>query len=304
MKRGIAIVRYTLLAVFLTACQPAERQPAVEFEITSIEASVSSRGVAVPVTFVHPLAAGHEKFPLVVLVHGHGGTRNEAGGFTQVAARLAELGIASIRMDFPGCGDSVESFANNNLGNMLQDIESSRDFALSQANIDSERVGMLGFSMGGRLALMTAASDNSYKVLVTWAPGASNGAGSMVEFVGGQDAYDRMKLRAASEGFVPFTTSWGQQQELGLQFFTDLEDSRPLEAAGKVTGPLLVLYGDRDQVVLPAVSESVIAAATNSSDVQRHVIEGADHGLGLFSDEVHYTEEAVSTTVSFFAGHL
>ena len=62
--------------------------------------------------------------------------------------------------------------------------------------------------------------------------------------------------------------------------------------------------GDEDDVVLPSVSEAVITAATSSSEVVRHVIEGADHGLGLFTDEPDYTEEAVETTVSFFASRL
>ena len=304
MKRHIAFCLLALGFIVLTGCQPATQSSADSYAFASTESTVSSRDVAVPVTYVYPVATDGEKFPLVVLVHGHGGTRDEAGGFTRVAEGLAALGIASIRMDFPGCGDSVESFANNNLSNMRQDIEASRDYALSQANIDRERIGILGFSMGGRLAFMTAASDRSYKVMVTWAPGASNGAGSMVEFVGGSAAYDAMKAQAASDGFVPFTTSWGQEQKLGLQFFTDLEESRPLEAVSQFAGALLVLYGDQDDVVLPSVSEAVIAAAMNSREVLRHVIEGADHGLGLFTDEHAYSEEAVNTTVNFFASRL
>ena len=300
MKRLSTHFLIALSTVSLAACQPATQG----YEFASIETTVSSRSVSVPVTFVHPLAMGNEQFPMVVLAHGHGGARNEAGGFTRVAEGLAALGIASIRMDFPGCGDSVESFANNNLSNMLADIEASRDFALSQPNIDQQRIGIHGYSMGGRLAFMTTSRDKSYKVMTTWAPGASNGAGSMVEFVGGPDAYAAMKAQAASEGFFPFPTPWGQDLKLGLQFFIDLEESRPLEAVSKFEGPLLVLYGDEDDVVLPAVSEAVIAAATNSREVVRHVIEGADHGLGIFSDEPVYTDEAVSTTVEFFGARL
>jgi len=300
MKRRYANILILLSVLILAACYA---DPAA-YQFASIETTVSSRGVAVPATYVHPLAQGDEKFPLVVLVHGHGGTRNEAGGFTSVAEGLAARGIASIRMDFPGCGDSVESFVNNNLTNMLTDIRASRDYALTQPNTDRERVGIHGFSMGGRLAFMMTAADPTYKVMTTWAPGASNGAGSMVEFVGGPEAYEAMKVQAANEGFAPFTTSWGQEQELGLRFFADLEQSRPLEAVSKFTGPLLVLYGDQDNVVLPSVAESVIAAATNSLEVVRHVIEGADHGLGLFTDEPEYSEEAINTTIDFFATRL
>lgn len=300
MKRRFAKVLIPLSVLILAACHA---DPAA-YQFASIETTVSSRGVAVPATYVHPLAQGDEKFPLVVLVHGHGGTRNEAGGFTSVAEGLAARGIASIRMDFPGCGDSVESFVNNNLTNMLTDIRASRDYALTQPNIDRERVGIHGFSMGGRLAFMTTAADPTYKVMTTWAPGALNGAGSMVEYVGGPEAYEAMKVQAANEGFAPFTTSWGQEQELGLRFFADLERSRPLEAVSRFAGPLLVLYGDQDNVVLPGVAESVIAAATNSKEVVRHVIEGADHGLGLFTDEPEYSEEAINTTIGFFATRL
>lgn len=300
MRRQHQFFLILLSTLLLAACGP----DGPRYEFSAVDTTVSSRGVAVPATFVHPVADGDEEFPLVVLAHGHGGTRNEAGGFTSIAEELATRGIASIRMDFPGCGDSVESFANNNLTNMLTDIRASRDYALSQPNIDRERVGIHGFSMGGRLALMATAADPTYKVMGTWAPGASNGAGSMVEFVGGAAAYEAMKAQARSDGFVPFTTSWGQDQQLGLRFFVDLEQSRPLEAASQFRGPLLVLYGDEDDVVLPSVSESVITAATSSSEVVRHVIDGADHGLGLFTDEPGYTEEAVDTTVSFFASRL
>lgn len=288
-------------SLVLFACN-AER--AATYDFRSIDTTVSSRGVAVPVTYVHPLVATGESYPLVVMAHGHGGTRNEAGGYTRVAEGLAARGIASIRMDFPGCGDSTESFANNNLSSMLLDMQASRDYALARPQIDKDRLGLLGYSMGGRLALLHSAADGGYKAVATWAPAGQKGAGSMVIFLGGQAAYDEIKSIAANEGSAPFTTIWGQEQKLGLQFFTDMEESKPLEAAGKITVPLLVLYGDLDEVVLPGVSESIIAAATNSPEVVRHIVAGADHGLGLYSNEPLLSEEAVQNTVEFLSQRL
>ena len=119
---------------------------------------IESRGVDIPVTLVMPDDTDSGEFPLVVLAHGHGGTRHENGGFTQLASMLAEKGIASIRMDFPGCGDSTEAFIHNHITNMLQDIEAALSFAASRTGIDSKRVGILGYSMGGRLAMLTGQS--------------------------------------------------------------------------------------------------------------------------------------------------
>ena len=92
------------------------------------------------------------------MVHGHGGTRNEAGGFTRVAESLAAHGVASIRMDFPGCGDSTESFQLNTLSNMLVDIESSRDFALTQSNVDRRQSGLAWFQHRGAVGLADVVS--------------------------------------------------------------------------------------------------------------------------------------------------
>jgi dipeptidyl aminopeptidase/acylaminoacyl peptidase len=302
MKRTVVYCLLVVSALALFACEPAEQQAA--FEIVSIDTTVMSRGVAVPVTYVHPLATDDVKFPLVVIAHGHGGSRNESGAFSWVAEELGKRGVASIRMDFPGCGDSTESFANNNLSNMLKDIEASRDYAVAQPQVDGTRTGLFGWSMGGRLAILAVAQDVSYKIIATWAPAATTGAGSMVDFFGGRDAYDDYKARAARDGSVPFTTRWGQDQELGLQFFTDMEESTPLDAVRSFEGPLLVLYGDLDDVVLPEVSEALIAAAVSSPEVVRHIVKGADHGLGVFSDEPELTRETVDTTVEFLASRL
>jgi dienelactone hydrolase len=293
-----------LCALCLSACGSEDSRQASDFEYRVLDTTVESRGVAVPVTYVHPVAAADETFPLLVLAHGHGGTRHEAGAFTQIAARLAERGIASIRMDFPGCGASTESFADNNLSNMLEDIRAARDFALSKPNVDGHRVGLHGYSMGARLAILAAADDDSYSVVGTWAPAATNGASSMMAFLGGQEAYDRLKAQAQAEGFAPFTTFWGQDQKLGLRFFEDMENSRPLDAVAQIDAPLLVLYGDRDEVVPPEVSTALIEAAVNSSEVVQHVVQGADHGFGLYTDEPRLTEDAVATTVDFFSERL
>ncbi len=299
--------RRIVLAVasaLLTACgvpeEPAVDGPAYQ----SSDLLIPSRGISIPVTFVSPVARSGETAPLVVMAHGHGGNRHEQGSFRNIAERLAANGIASIRMDFPGSGDSSEPFTQYNLSNMQTDLLASRDFAVAHAGIDADRVGLFGWSMGGRLVLLQGRRNSEFDVIATWSPAASNDASSMVSFLGGRDAYEQLRTQAMEHGSAQFTTPWGQQQELGLQWFEAIESSRPLDAIRDFKGPLFVLYGDQDDIVLPEVSEAVIEAAVESAIVVRHVIKGADHGLGIFSDEAELTENAVSATVQFLSDKL
>ena len=293
-----------LALVLVASCQTVEKTSVTNHQYYSIDTSILSRGVRVPVTYVEPISQVDGTFPLVVMAHGHGGTRHEQGSFRVIADRLAARGIASIRMDFPGSGDSTEAFSQYNLTNMSADFLAARDYAVARPNIDKDRVALFGWSMGGRLVLLLGARNNEFKLIATWSPAASNDSDSMVSFLGGRAGYDRLRAQALRDGSVPFTTQWGQDQELGLKWFEDLENSRPLDQIRQFNGPLLVLYGDLDDVVAPEVSEAVIKAAINSREVVRHVVIGADHGMGIFSNEGALTEEAIDATVLFLSDRL
>ncbi len=289
--------------VLLTGCENAtDEEPTVKTQ--SVVTTIGSRDVQIPVTFTLPAASADEPVPLVVLAHGHGGSREEGGGFVQLAAKLAELGMASIRMDFPGCGDSTEPFTNNNLSNMLQDLKAARSFAETHAGIDVSRVGLHGYSMGGRLAALLSELDPSYKAMSLWAPAVANGSMRENVSLGGEDVYQLLRKEAEESGSVTYTTAYGQELSLGLRWFTDIEESRPLDALAKYKGPLLVLYGDQDTAVPAAISESAINAATASSDVVEHRMSGVGHDLGIYSNIEEVATEVINTTAEFFQQRL
>ena len=299
--------RQTLIllgGVVVAACG-SDPVPDVTQEIRSIDTTFMSRGVSVPATLVTPVADDGKAFPLVVMAHGHGGSRQEGGGYEMVAKAFAERGVASIRMDFPGCGDSVESFADNNLSNMLLDLQAARQHAEAQGGIDSSRVGLLGFSMGGRLVALLSEIDPSYRAMVTWAPSVANGGEREIasEF-GGPEGYYRVKQQAADDGSVVHTTRWGTQLELGLRWFTDMEETFPQAALAKFTGPLLVIYGDLDESVPPEISAAAASSATSSSEVVSLVIPGARHGLGFYTNRPEVADQVVNATADFLAERL
>ena len=91
------------------------------------------------------LARGAE-LPLVVLCHGFTGSGD--GHFAPLAADLAAQGIATVRLDFPGCGNSTEPFTAYTLSNMTDDVESAITYM--QQTYGTGRTALVGHSMGGQ----------------------------------------------------------------------------------------------------------------------------------------------------------
>lgn len=285
----------------LSAPMVEEETPADEnFVAESI--MVNSRGTDIPAVFTYPKEGSN--FPLVVMAHGHGGSKDEAGGFVTLAQTYAENGIATIRMDFPGCGDSTESFYHNTITNMMLDIDASLEYALAKDFIDESQVGIFGYSMGGRLAMLSAARDSRYKALATWAPAATNGASSMYVFMGGQESFEAFNAEAQEEGMYLFTTIWGGEQLLSKQFFDDMMGTNPIDEVATFTGPVMIVNGDLDVIVDRPVIDAALEAFTSSSSVENHVVVGADHGYGIYSGQPELTMEAVDAVVDFMSEAL
>lgn len=105
----------------------------------------------IPATIQLPAkSARGEELPLVVLCHGFTGNRQGDGHFAPLAEDLAAHGIATVRLDFAGCGDSTEPYANYMLANMAADVDSVIGYM--QATYGTGKTALVGHSMGGRLA--------------------------------------------------------------------------------------------------------------------------------------------------------
>ena len=263
--------------------------------------TIENDGRAVPTTVVVP--DGEGPFPVVVMNHGHGGGRQENGGFGKIADALAKEGILTIRMDFPGSGDSKEPFTEGYLSNMISDSNASLDYVLENYPADPDRLGIFGYSMGGRIALTIAGSvDNPYRAVALLAPSGNPGGELMVPFLGGQAEYDRLYAEASGDkGYAEFLTQWGQTQQLSKTWFDELLVSKPLDAIGNFNGDMLIVYGDKD-VVVPAEVNKAVAAAYPAAKVV--VVPEADHGYGFYSDQPDVSALVESSIAEFFVDSL
>lgn len=268
---------------------------------TIAEVTVTSGARAVPATVVVPDGTG--PFPAVVMNHGHGGGRQEGGGFERLAKALADAGIMTIRMDFPGTGDSKAPFTEGYLSNMIADSNASLAYLLANYPADPARLGILGYSMGGRIALTIAATgDNPYKSIGLLAPSAFPGKSLLMFFAGSEAEYERLSAEAHSDkGYADYTTQYGQQQQLGQRWWDELLASSPMETIAVYKGPMLVVHGDQDTVIK---QDEITVLGTAYPEAKIVTVPGADHGYGFYSDQPDVTQLVQDAFATFFAETL
>jgi len=98
--------------------------------------------------------AGQPPFPCVIFVHGLGSSK-ESPRNVVIAQRLLQTGIAALLFDLSGHGES--SFdPRENESAYLQDLEETFHWASRQPELDGERLGVAGSSLGGVVALHAA----------------------------------------------------------------------------------------------------------------------------------------------------
>ena len=132
----------------------------------------SAAGIKLAGTLSIPQGAG--PFPAVVLIAGSGpSTRDEdAMGhkvFLVLADALNRRGIAVLRYDKRGVGQSTGDFATASFTDYVADAEAALGFLKSRPEIAAGRVGLVGHSEGGVVAPLIAARDPSPRFVVLMA---------------------------------------------------------------------------------------------------------------------------------------
>jgi dienelactone hydrolase len=248
-----------------------------------------------------------EPCPVVLIAHGHGGSKTENGGFDVLAAELARQGIASLRMDFAGCGDNTEDFTQaNRLAFMLDDVAACKEYLKTVPEADLSRLGILGYSMGGRIAVVAAGRDPDYKAVALWSPAALPGTEDLYAFMqlSGEDDFRALYDTAKAEGAATYANIFGAVQTLGVGWFDDMTQINPQTEFSKFSGKLLLITGSEDTIIPRDHALQITTVSPGAQEIQREEIQGADHGYGIYSGETHLTEQTVKASADFFAKNL
>jgi len=208
--------------------------------------------------------------PCVIASHGLLSNKNSEK-YIALGERISKEGIAMLRFDFRGIGESEGNEEDNTISKKVADLNAGIDFIRSYPGLGNQ-IGLMGSSLGGFLSLIKASGNKEIKAVVTWAAPIH---------------LDDLGARRQDEDYpLPPDT-----------FFEDLPRHRLVPLLPKVSY-CLVIHGEEDELVTLDQALGIFTHLRVPKEL--HVIGGADHRLTNPS----HRQRAIDLSVDWFKKYL
>ncbi|WP_298557392.1 bifunctional alpha/beta hydrolase/OsmC family protein [uncultured Aliiroseovarius sp.] len=240
--------------------------------------------------FTFPGHAGHDLAARLDLPDGpHLATALFAHCFTcgkdiaaarRISARLAALGIAVLRFDFTGLGNSDGIFEHTNFTSNVQDLEKAAE-ALRDRGYQPAL--LIGHSLGGAAVIKAASHQSDIQAVVTI--GAPADPSHVIE------NFEHALPDIKSDGAAKVCLG-GRPFRIGADFVEDVRESQLDEALKSLNAALLVLHAPRDQIVSIDNAATLFMGAKHPKSFI--TLDDADHLISRASD-ADYVAEVIAT---------
>ena len=302
--------------------RPQEPKPPYDYVIKEVSYKSTTDDVVLAGTLSLPKGDG--PFPAVMLLSGSGPQDRNSSifghkPFLLLAHELTQSGIAVLRFDERGVGESGGRTSEMTMATQMGDAQAGINYLLSNNQINRTKIGLLGHSLGGILAPKLAIENDIDFLVLLAAPGV-NGDAMMLK-----QRKDLLKLRGATDKQIEGTNGMlaslyselrkssledealktELQKKLAIKYETTLPvkelnemvnsivdneelmailKSSPANYFQKVSCPVLALNGSKDFQV--SAKENLAAIEKALSDggntaIETHELESLNH---LFQD--------------------
>jgi dipeptidyl aminopeptidase/acylaminoacyl peptidase len=108
------------------------------------------------------IGKGEGPLPAIIVCHGLGSNRSD---FVDLAAHLSEASYHSLLFDFRAHGESEGKGCSFGYHEQ-KDLKGALNYLTQRKEVDPEKIGVYGFSLGGAVALLAASDDPRVKAIV------------------------------------------------------------------------------------------------------------------------------------------
>jgi fermentation-respiration switch protein FrsA (DUF1100 family) len=243
--------------------------------------------------------------PTVLMLHGFTGNRDEGPvlqpdfSFTdfmyeRTANVFAENGIASLRIDFRGSGESLDQFGfeGTTFTSQISDAHAAIEWLDDRRYVGD--IGVLGLSQGGLVGAITAESHKRVSSLVLWSPVAN--PVDTYKTVLGEDSVLSGLTQPSTTAILP----WGAPVTLNQAFFEDLYTTDPIAAISHYGKPMQVVVGTLDTIVTPQPYYGELYMSYHDG-YEELVVLDADHVFDVFTGNgAPALDEAIAESSDWF----
>lgn len=267
--------------------RPQEPKPPFPYKVEEITFRNENAGINLRGTLTYP--EGQGEYPAVVLVTGSGPQNRDEEimghkPFAVIADYLTRKGIAVLRYDERGVGESEGNYGIATISDFAKDASAALTYLKKRKEIDAHKTGVIGHSEGGAVAVILASQNEPSFIITLAGPGVSgrdvmrSQREALFKASGLSDDYIRSyndalyhaeELIISSEMSLPEMeerlkevfkgTSLSGHEQKALQQLTapalmSLLKYDPAIYYGNIQCPVLALNGGKDLQVVPGIN--------------------------------------------------
>lgn len=278
------------------------RNAAPQYSVTESVLSFENQGMTMVATLVLP--EGVKKPPIVITCNGFAEDRfykvvGNTGGelyYDRVSRLFAEQGIATLRIDYRGSGESDGDYTMTSFSTQIADVLAAVEYVDThlKRKVDKHRIGLFGHSQGGLVISVASGRDKRVKSVAMWSAPSSPPVNysTLMTVQGIRDG-----LALPDGGTIVLPLHWKDiylgDLEMGKCFFIDLFAVDPVVSISEYQGPLMYVAGRNDYIVFPQPLAGQAFMNRHEGEERLIVLEGdhefnSDVSFEMFDDAVFW----------------
>lgn len=262
--------------------RPQEPQKPYPYYTEEVKFENKTDNVVLAGTLSLPKKEGN--FPAVILITGSGRQNRDEEllghkPFLVLADYLTKKGIAVLRFDDRGAGESTGDFSKASTIDFSKDVQAGVDYLKTRKEIDKKKIGLIGHSEGGLIAPIIAGNSKDIDFIVLLAgPGLRGDAllllqTELIERQSGVSSEEIKKRQEILKGAYDLVLASSANDEnfknsVSTYFNSKFDENQAKAATNQITSNWWYTFIKMDPAVALAKVKCPVLALNGSKDLQ------------------------------------